>query len=160
MAGAWGGGAVPAPGQPLRRFPFLWCAAAPLRSHDRARPPPLGPGSVKPAGGSLRALSPLGRSDFAAAGDGRAGRVEPLEEADVAFAGGGDSIAVSTVTSFVLEGPESRCERRRGPSAGVPASRLCPRAVRSAASALCLRCWTNKRQTPGPRNSEPFSKLP
>lgn len=138
---------------------------APLLSHGPARPPPLVParagpegiGSVEPAAGSVTTLS---GTAFAAAGDGRKGTVEPVGKADVSLVGGGDSIAVSIGTSFVLERPESRYEQRHGPRArGVP-GRVCPHRPCAPGSERSLPCLATKRDTPGPRNSEPCSKLP
>lgn len=117
MAGSWGGGAVPGPGLPLHCFGPAprGRVAAPLRNHGPARPLPLGPtytslegtGSVKSAG---RSITPLGGTNFSTAEGKGVGGVQLLEKA-VTFVGKNDFIAVSIVTSFVLERPRSCCEQ-------------------------------------------------
>lgn len=129
----------------------------PLRSHGPARPPTPGPAragperpSVKSAGGSI---TTLGGTDLAAAGDGGKGRAESLEEANVTFVGRSDSVAVSTIKSFVLERPESRCEQWHGPSAGVSsgrcarAARLSPARAEGSESSLSVLLSTQKGNT-------------
>lgn len=78
---------------------------------------PKGTGSLKSTG---RSVTPLGRTDFAAARGGGKGGVESLGKADVTCVGRGDSIAVSIVMSFILKIPRSHCKQRHSPSAGAP----------------------------------------